>query len=92
VDNQYLDGLMRPKSIAVLGASSDPTKIGHSVIKNIIEGGYEGKIYPINLKSEEILGIKCYKSLLDVPGEIDAAVIITTASKAVVFNLRAVIG
>ncbi|MDX9849561.1 MAG: acetate--CoA ligase family protein [Anaerolineaceae bacterium] len=75
MDNQYLDGLMRPKSIAVLGASSDPTKIGHSVLKNIIDGGYEGKIYPINLKSEEILGIKCYKTMLDVPGEIDAAVV-----------------
>ncbi len=75
MNNRNLDELMRPKSIAVIGASADPTKIGHSVLKNIIEGGYEGKIYPINLKTEEILGIKCYKSLLDVPGEIDTAVV-----------------
>jgi len=75
VDNQYLDGLMNPKSVAVVGASSDPTKIGHSVLKNIIDGGFEGQIYPINQKADEILGLKCYSSLQAVPGEIDAAVI-----------------
>lgn len=75
MNNQNLDNLMRPKSIAILGASADPTKIGYSVLKNIIEGGYEGKIYPINFKTEEILGVKCYKSLLDVPGEIDTVVV-----------------
>ena len=66
---------MSPKSIAVLGASSDPTKIGHSVVKNIIEGGFEGKVYPINPKADEILGLKCYPSLVDVPGEIDAVAV-----------------
>lgn len=75
MDNQYLDGLMNPKSVAVVGASSDPTKIGHSVLKNIIDGGFEGQIYPINQKADEILGLKCYSSLQAVPGEIDAAVI-----------------
>ena len=87
MESNYLDGLMRPKSIAVLGASADSSKIGHSVLKNIIEGGYDGKIYPINPKADEILGIKCYRSLSEVPGEIDAAVV-TIPAKFVLDSIR----
>lgn len=75
VNKENINALMKPKSVAILGASADTTKIGHTVVKNIIEGGYEGKIYPINLKEDEILGLKCYKTLLDVPGPIDACVV-----------------
>lgn len=75
-----MDGLFRPKTIAVIGASGTPGKIGYSVVKNLIDGKYEGQIYPINPKSPEILGIKCYKNILDVPGPIDAAVITVPAS------------
>jgi acetate---CoA ligase (ADP-forming) len=70
-----LDGLMRPKSIAVVGASATPGKIGYTVIKNLLESKYEGKIFPINPSATEILGMKCYASVLDVPDPIDAAVI-----------------
>ncbi|HSM26159.1 MAG TPA: acetate--CoA ligase family protein [Anaerolineaceae bacterium] len=87
MESNYLDGLMRPKSIAVLGASADTSKIGHSVLKNIIEGGYEGKIYPINPKTDEILGIKCYRTLSEVPGEIDAAVV-TIPAKFVLDSIQ----
>lgn len=64
------------KSIAVVGASRSPGKIGYDILKNIIEYGYEGFIYPINPGANEILGKKAYPSLLDVPGQIDLAVIV----------------
>jgi acetyltransferase len=82
VESKVLDGLMRPKSIAIIGASTDPTKIGYTVVNNIIKGGYEGSIYPVNPKADEILGLKSYKSLQEIPGEVDAAVI-TVPSKFV---------
>ena len=66
--------IMEPKAIAVIGASSEAGKIGNSVMKNLINGGYKGSIYPIHPKAGEILGYKAYKSVKDVPGEIDVAV------------------
>jgi acetyl coenzyme A synthetase (ADP forming)-like protein len=74
VDLELLNGLLRPKSIAVIGASAKPGKIGYTVIDNLLKDGYEGKIYPINLEATEILGLKVYKKIGDVPGEVDAAV------------------
>jgi acetyl coenzyme A synthetase (ADP forming)-like protein len=79
VERTALDNLMRPRSIAVVGASATPGKIGYTVLKNLQEGKYEGKVYPINPKDTEILGHKCYASVLDVPDEIDAAVITVPA-------------
>jgi acetyl coenzyme A synthetase (ADP forming)-like protein len=66
--------VMQPKALAVIGASSENGKIGNSVMKNLINGGYKGEIYPIHPKDSEILGYKAYKSVKDVPGEIDTAV------------------
>jgi acetyl coenzyme A synthetase (ADP forming)-like protein len=66
--------IMQPKALAVIGASSENGKIGNSVMKNLINGGYKGQIYPIHPKDPEILGFKAYKSVKDVPGEIDTAV------------------
>ena len=66
--------IMQPKAVAVIGASDTEGKIGNSVMKNMINGGYEGKLYPINPKADEILGLKAYKSVKDVPGDIDVAV------------------
>ncbi len=75
MNDANIDALMRPQSIAVVGASSTPGKIGYTVVKNLLDSKYGGKIYPINPKDPEILGIPCFKSVLDVPGTIDAAVI-----------------
>jgi acetyl coenzyme A synthetase (ADP forming)-like protein len=69
-----MNRIMRPKAVAVIGASSEDGKIGNSVMKNLINGGYKGQIYPIHPKSDEILGYKAYKSVKDVPGVIDVAV------------------
>ncbi|MGD9868423.1 MAG: CoA-binding protein, partial [Hyphomicrobiales bacterium] len=69
-----MNRVFHPKSVAVVGASAEDGKIGNSVMKNLINGGYQGQIYPIHPKADEILGKKVYKSVLDVPGEIDLAV------------------
>ena len=66
-----LDSLFRPKSVAVIGASSKELSIGNRVIKNLIDFGFKGKIYPINPKADEIRGLKAYKSILDCPDGID---------------------
>ncbi len=71
-----LTTFFRPRSIAVIGASRDPEKLGHAVLANIIEGGFTGKVYPINPKADDILGLKAYPSVLEVPEEIDLAVIV----------------
>ncbi len=69
-----MNRIMMPKAVAVIGASAETGKIGNSVMKNLVNGGYKGKIYPIHPKADEILGYKAYKSVKDVPGEIDTAV------------------
>jgi acetyl coenzyme A synthetase (ADP forming)-like protein len=66
--------IMKPRSVAVIGASDAEGKIGNSVMKNLINGGYQGDIYPINPKADEIMGRKAYKSVKDIPGEVDVAV------------------
>jgi len=70
-----LDSLFNPKAVAVIGASRKEGSIGYMVVKGLKEGGFEGKIYPINPSADEILGVKCYPSILDVPGEVSFAVI-----------------
>ncbi|EHK57133.1 hypothetical protein MAXJ12_11472 [Mesorhizobium alhagi CCNWXJ12-2] len=69
-----MNRIMRPKAVAVIGASAEDGKIGNSVMKNLINGGYKGEIYPIHPKADEILGYKAYRSVKDVPGTIDTAV------------------
>ncbi len=72
-----INGFFNPKSIAVIGASSKPGKIGYAVLKNLLEFQEAGgKLYPINPKANEILGLKAYKSILDVPGKVDMAVVV----------------
>ena len=69
-----MNRVMKPDAVAVIGASSEDGKIGNSVMKNLINGGYKGEIYPINPSAAEIMGRKAYKSVKDVPGKIDIAV------------------
>lgn len=71
---RVMDRMMNPRAVAVIGASAEAGKIGNSVMKNLINGGYAGDIYPINPKADEILGRKAYPSIKDVPGEVDVAV------------------
>jgi acetyltransferase len=76
-----LEYLIRPRTVAVVGASREPTKIGHVILKNIIENGFPSeRVFPINPNVDEVLGLKCYPSLKDVPFEVDLAVIVVPAS------------
>jgi len=68
-----------PRSVAVIGASRKPGKIGHTIVRNLKEYGFSGKIYPINPHAEEIEGFRAYPSILDVPGPVDLAVIAVPA-------------
>lgn len=73
-----LKPFFQPDSVAVIGASSNPSKLGHAVLKNLVDGGYaqRGMVYPINPGANSILGHKAYPSVLDVPASIDLAVIV----------------
>ncbi len=74
--------LLNPEAVAVIGASPDRTKIGHAVLENLMNQGFQGKIYPINPSNEEILGRKCYPDINSVPGKVDLAVIALPAKIA----------
>ncbi len=65
-----------PKSVAVIGASRDETKVGHTIVDNIINSGYRGKILLVNPNTDNIHGIKCYKSILDIKDDIDLAIMV----------------
>jgi len=75
VDIESLNGLFQPKSVAVIGASATPGKIGYTVLENLLKSKYKGGIYPVNPKSDEILGIKCYSRILDVKEQVESAII-----------------
>ncbi|MBA4371308.1 MAG: acyl-CoA synthetase [Thermodesulfovibrio sp.] len=70
-----LNSLFYPRSVAVIGASADQHKVGYSLLNNLLRFSYQGTIYPVNPKTEEILGLKTYADLNSIPGEVDLAVI-----------------
>ena len=76
---KQLDAILRPQSVAVIGASTSPDKMGHEILKNIIDSGFEGTVYPINPKADVILDLPCHKSVKDVEEAVDLAVIIIPA-------------
>ncbi|NIO08820.1 MAG: CoA-binding protein, partial [Deltaproteobacteria bacterium] len=65
--------------VAVVGASQDPGKMGYMTLNSIIQGGYEGNIYPINPKADHVLGLRAYPSISHVPGPIDLIVVVIPA-------------
>ena len=74
-DSVNLDNFFKPETVAVIGASRNPNKVGHVVLKNLIEGGFQGDIIPINPNAEEILELKSYTSILAVKKQVDLAII-----------------
>lgn len=68
--------VLAPHSVAVIGASRQPGSIGQLVFQNIMEGGFTGVVYPVNPKADAIMAVKAYPSILDVPGDVNLAVII----------------
>ncbi|MFH0819327.1 MAG: acetate--CoA ligase family protein [Patescibacteria group bacterium] len=73
------DYIFKPKSIALIGASRDPNSLGHDILENVKKLGFTGKIYPVNLKAKKILGLTCYKSVLDIKDSVDLAIIMVPA-------------
>ena len=71
-----LEMLTEPRGVAVVGASTDPAKLGYQVLNNVIQYGYEGAIYPVNPTATEILGKKAYPSVLECPDPVDLAVLL----------------
>jgi acetyl coenzyme A synthetase (ADP forming)-like protein len=71
-----LDAFFKPESVAVIGASRDPEKLGYAVVFNLKEAGFPGRIYPVNPKADEILDLQAYPSILDIPDSIDLAVVV----------------
>jgi acyl-CoA synthetase (NDP forming) len=76
---ENLSLLLCPRSVAIVGASRNPGKLGYHVLKSLTEGGFQGEVFPINPKESEIFGIQAHPSLLEVPQEIDVAVVVLPA-------------
>jgi len=69
-----MDLFFKPKSIAVIGASGTPGKLGYVIVKNIADSDFAGEVYPVNPKSDEILGYKVYRSVTEIPGDVDLVI------------------
>ena len=80
-----LEEILHPQSIAVTGASDNPMAWGYSYTCHLLDYGYRGKIYPVNPKYSEILGLKTYPSLRDIPGSVDY--VISCVPAAEVLNM-----
>jgi acetate---CoA ligase (ADP-forming) len=75
-----LECLFRPKSIAIVGATEDPRRVAGLPLKFALDHGYKGKLFPVNQNREVVLGLKCYPSVLDIPEDVDAAMIVVPAA------------
>jgi acetyltransferase len=82
-----ISSLFEPESVAVIGASGDPKKLGHSIVRNIVEGGYRGAVFPVNPRGGEILGLKTYRSIEEIPDAVDLATVVIPA-RAVVASVQ----
>ena len=79
-EKHYLTPLFEPKSVAIIGASEREGSIGAVIVRNMLEAGYKGKLFAVNLKHEEISGIPSYPTVDDIPQRLDLAVIATKAT------------
>jgi len=73
---QNLDAIFSPESVAVVGASTTPGKVGHDIFANILKGGYRGILYPVNPNAKSVLSVRAYPNISDIPGDVDLAIII----------------
>ena len=76
-----VERLLRPRSIAVIGASRRPGTIGYALFRHLLERGFEGPVYPVNPQAEHVASVHAWPSLLDIPAEIDLAVIAVPAEE-----------
>jgi acyl-CoA synthetase (NDP forming) len=74
-----LSAVFEPRSVAVIGASTTPGKAGFNILQNLLKLGYQGRVYPVNPKAEQILGLKAYPAVDQIPHQVEAAIIATPA-------------
>jgi acyl-CoA synthetase (NDP forming)/RimJ/RimL family protein N-acetyltransferase len=72
--------VLHPTSVAVIGASTDPSKIGHAVLANLLHGNFTGPVYPVNPEARSVRGVRAYPSVTDIPDEVDLAVVAVPAA------------
>lgn len=71
-----LEAIFWPESIAIIGASSEPGKVGHDIFANILKGGYRGTLFPVNPRVKSILSVKCFPAVGDIPDQVDLAIMV----------------
>ncbi len=76
---EHVQALLSPRSVAVIGASTRPDTVGRAVFANILLGDYQGVVYPVNPKAKSIMGVRAYASVLDIPDDVDLAVVVVPA-------------
>jgi acetyltransferase len=93
-----LEPIFKPQSVAVIGASTAPGKLGQDILANLKNGGFAGPLYPVNPKADEILGLKVYKSITETPAAPDLAVVVIparlvpgTLEQAATFGVKAAV-
>jgi acetate---CoA ligase (ADP-forming) subunit alpha len=74
-----LDMVFNPKTVAIIGASATPNKIGNVLVKNFADARFQGRVCPVNPKYQDIMGFKCYPSVKDIPGKVDCVIVATPA-------------
>src|SRR4249919_2399675 len=74
-----LDVFFRPRNVAVIGATEDEAGVGRSLVSNLKQTSFGGSVYPVNPKHSEVLGLRCYRSIREIPEQVDLAVIATPA-------------
>jgi acetyl coenzyme A synthetase (ADP forming)-like protein len=75
--------VLTPKSVAVIGASRNPDTVGHQALRNLLSGGFDGPVYPVNPGAEQVASVKAYPTVLDVPGVVDLAVVAVPAAAVI---------
>lgn len=80
---EELNPFFVPESVAVAGASRTPSKVGYLIIRNLLRIGFKGKIYPVNLKGGEVLGLRTYERINSIPEKVDTVIICTPAAQVV---------
>jgi len=83
VDGGWIEAALRPRSIAIVGASADPEKIGGRPIKYMLREGYRGELFPVNAQRDEVQGLKAYRDVASLPHAPDLAVIAVPGLAAV---------
>ncbi|MPY97178.1 MAG: GNAT family N-acetyltransferase [Actinophytocola sp.] len=73
--------LLHPRAVAVIGASRDPSKIGYAVLTNVLGADFAGTVYPVNPAHQSVRGVRAYPSVVDVPGEVDLAIVAVPAEQ-----------